>query len=63
MATRQSAVKTLLDEPKSVLAREWLEAYHGGRGVQQDHPLGLQERCQAPHKRSGQKQKTLNYMN
>ena len=32
MATRQSAVKTLLDEPKSVLAREWLEAYHGGSG-------------------------------
>ena len=30
MATRQSAVKTLLGEPGSVLAREWLEAYHGG---------------------------------
>ena len=22
-----------------------------GRGVQKDHPLGLQEPCQAPHKR------------
>ena len=57
MATRQSAVKTLLNEPESVLAREWLLAYHGGRGVHQDHPLGLQEPCQTPHKQAGQKQK------
>ena len=57
MATCQSTVKTLLGEPKSVLAREGLEAYHGGWGVPQDHPLGLQEPFQAPQKQPGQKQK------
>ena len=28
-----------------------------GRGARQDHPLGLQEPCQAPLKQAGQKQK------
>ena len=54
MATRQIGVKTLLGEPKSVLARERLKAGRG-RGAQQDLPLGLQEQDQAPHKQAGQK--------
>ena len=33
-----------------------------GRGVRQDHPLGLQEPCQAPYKEAGQnKTKKLLY--
>ena len=48
MATRPSAVKTLLGEPESVLAREWLEAYHGGGEYDKIIPWDFKNRVKLP---------------
>ena len=48
MATRQSGVKTLFCEPESVLAREWLEAYHGGGEHSKICPWDFKNRIKLP---------------
>ena len=48
MATRQSALKTLLGGPESVLAREWLKAYHGGGEHRKICPLDFKNRIKLP---------------
>ena len=48
MATRHSSEKTFLGEPESVLAREWLEAYHGGREHGDKIPWDFKNRVKLP---------------
>ena len=62
MATCQSAVKTLLGEPGSVLAREWLEAYHGGGEYDKIIPWDFKNRVKLPTKKQVKtKQKKILY--
>ena len=48
MATRHSSEKTFLGEPESVLAREWLEAYHGGGEHGDKIPWDFKNRVKLP---------------